>query len=548
MRGAHGVIPPNRAWVGSLLGIRAPLPEPPQGELLVPLATPPTSLQATAPPCLAAAVSGLVAASEGRRDFPEAPAAKKARGSASAALAVADSLKDLDAARVVLERGFYANSSRASVSAKRWLITELAERARRTRATLAPAFPLTNQTVLDVSATLLAAGFSSGASYLAELRLEHVERGAGITDTLARVFAQCKRSLLRARGPIDKAAELRWESVDPDVLLAVENQVAADTFVVACRFLLREIELANIRVSCILLPDGFGLSAFYATILLPVSKTDTSGQGASVTLQCTCSFRALGGPAWCAAHILARRLELVRQEGRSGDDFLFGPSSKTPFTKPQIVDLWSRLAPLGHPRLGGHSARRSGAKAYARAGWAVPDIQCVGRWAGPTILDYAEEAVRELPRGGDGRPILVGGAPPALAGSSGASEDVSSLACAPLAERLARVEADLLALRDVLKEEAGDSSQALVPAPEVVMAEPVERFLFNEASGILHGVASPPGGELPTHTCCRWKFVNSSTPLRVLTLEEAQGVTAFACPNCPSTKPFRLRSALLEGP
>ena len=65
-------------------------------------------------------------------------------------------------------------------------------------------------------------------------------------------------------------------------------------------------------------------------------------------------------------------------------------------TKKQVVNSWQALAPPGHPSLGGHSPRLSGAKRRAPEGWSLTAIQHLGRWASSAVLAYVEEALADL--------------------------------------------------------------------------------------------------------------------------------------------------------
>ena len=64
-------------------------------------------------------------------------------------------------------------------------------------------------------------------------------------------------------------------------------------------------------------------------------------------------------------------------------------------SKKSVIEAWQRIAPEGHETLSGHSARRSGAKALARAGWPVEVIMFLGRWASRAVMRYVEEALAE---------------------------------------------------------------------------------------------------------------------------------------------------------
>eukprot|EP00972_Heterocapsa_arctica_P021085 3104386-Heterocapsa_arctica.AAC.1 len=49
-------------------------------------------------------------------------------------------------------------------------------------------------------------------------------------------------------------------------------------------------------------------------------------------------------------------------------------------TKVAVIAAWSRLSSRG-TLLRGHSARRSGAKTFARLGCCAIKLSCLGRWA-----------------------------------------------------------------------------------------------------------------------------------------------------------------------
>ena len=66
-----------------------------------------------------------------------------------------------------------------------------------------------------------------------------------------------------------------------------------------------------------------------------------------------------------------------------------------------LYAAWRALAPADYELLGGHSARRSGAKWFA-ARLAAGVHPGVGRRAGSTVLEYVEETLHELPVDLDG--------------------------------------------------------------------------------------------------------------------------------------------------
>ena len=159
--------------------------------------------------------------------------------------------------------------------------------------------------------------------------------------------------------------------------------------------MLREIELSHLLLRNATLKDRS------VALHLPVSKVDTRGAGATVTLLCSCDHSELGAKL-CPFHQALRFIELrTEQTAASGeeDPYLFATPNGEPLAKAAFVAEWQALAPPGHEQLGGHSARRSGAKWCARLGWPLATTQKVGRWAGSTVLEYVEEALHELPVG-----------------------------------------------------------------------------------------------------------------------------------------------------
>ena len=63
-------------------------------------------------------------------------------------------------------------------------------------------------------------------------------------------------------------------------------------------------------------------------------------------------------------------------------------------TKATVVSSWAMAAGTA---IQGHSARRSGALYYTRAGAPVPEITYLGRWHSDLVFEYAEEAWASRP-------------------------------------------------------------------------------------------------------------------------------------------------------
>ncbi|CAK0845264.1 unnamed protein product [Prorocentrum cordatum] len=472
-----------------------------------------------------------------KRDFPRPPLpdAGHTRGSINAALSIAGDPVRLASALGALRQDFYANSSREAVSRKRADVCRLAEQAASSIPDVSAPFPLEVAVVHAVAAALKGARFKSAEQYLNELRLEHIERGAPASQQLARAFDQCKRSVRRGIGPKSKAAELREDGLRPtDVLESLQGISGHDlaspwrAWVVATRFLLREIELAAARLAHVDFP-----SAGSVRMRLPVSKTDTWGAGAAVTLKCTC----LLGPfdkVSCPVHILVEHLEARRrvtgtraQDARELEEPFFPDVAGGTVSKAAVIQGWQRLAVDGHPVLGGHSARRSGAKRYARSLWPLSSIQTVGRWASCTVLEYVEEALTDLPLDGQGRT------------ASSSSEPPPEAQLEPLARRVANLEASM-------QSHAEARGRPTSRLPEVKISAPPagwSRWVRSESSGTIHAVASPPDTPLPSwRTCCGWRF-GSPASLSTFLSEAPAPDGANLCRKCPSPYQFALSLA-----
>ena len=362
--------------------------------------------------------SGVVAVpglAQKRSDLPRAPPlGKRQRGSFAKAHATLRDPESRACARTALLHDFWSNSNRGVVAAKREAVEALAaEAAGCTREEL---YPLKKDIVLDTAAALKAAEFRSGPSYLTELRLGHVDAGYGVDEPLARLLKQCNLSLNRGIGPPQKAAELRdsevrfedhpLKSACQDVRSDDSDVAAAplESWLVASGFLLREIETAALAVAHV------ELEAKSAALWLPASKEDAQGTGVRRTLACWCREADSIACRTCPVCILKayvpwRKSTLDDTPESLWNAPLFPSLSGRTLSKKAMVAGWQRLAPSDHPPLGGHSARRSGAKRLARWGWPTASIQFLGRWASLVVLEYIEEAAAEVPLEASGQTL-----------------------------------------------------------------------------------------------------------------------------------------------
>ena len=108
------------------------------------------------------------------------------------------------------------------------------------------AYPLTAECIIDVDASLKEATYSSGTSYLLELKVEHVTRGHPMTETMRRLIDRCKASIERGMGAPARAMSFVLPSLRGGK--GDDEEQARRSLVIATWWLLREIELSNIRI------------------------------------------------------------------------------------------------------------------------------------------------------------------------------------------------------------------------------------------------------------------------------------------------------------
>ena len=203
---------------------------------------------------------------------------------------------------------------------------------------------------------------------MGELRLGHVEASFEVPAWLARTMPQCKRALWHGRGP-KKTAEVRFQDLVADAESLKGDFHSAwhwqfRTYVVANRWLLREVKVAGARLAHASISQDERVASWF----LPVSKADVGGHGVARKLRCSC--RGSDRDSTCPVHSL---LFLIEDVSRASG---FTPSSG----ESAMVAGWQRLAPAGFT-VGGHSARRSGAKWCAHEGWHITAIRHLGRWS-----------------------------------------------------------------------------------------------------------------------------------------------------------------------
>ncbi len=327
----------------------------------------------------------------GRRSF-----LKKLEGVNPGSLALENAIKEL-------EDGFYADSSKDGRESRCQKVLEIARRVAG-----GDPFPLTRHTVIATAACLKLAKLVSADQYLGVLKCMHIEEGYGVSECLHRLFAQCKRSLKRDRGPENRAPEFRIDKIEKMWLdwkckgnLGIQRPVLA--YVWAVHWMLREIELRECLIRDVVLDEN----KRQVTLTIRKSKTDQSAAGTRRTLMCVC--QPCTGGAECVWSVAQLAMKVARD--RDPDEHLFTTNRGDKTTKATMVAAWNRMLMGG---IRGHSPRRSGAMRYVRAGLQIQELAFLGRWRSAAVLRYAEEALREMPTNGKLRqpPVVAPAAVP----------------------------------------------------------------------------------------------------------------------------------------
>ena len=122
------------------------------------------------------------------------------RGCAATSRWVARDPAAREAAQVEVRSKFYAKNVETTKSSKLALAEELA-----ILGGCEPIYHLSEVTLLTVAGALDSAGYRSASSYIAELRLRHVELDFAISLALNRTFKKVNDAVSRGFGPVKKA-------------------------------------------------------------------------------------------------------------------------------------------------------------------------------------------------------------------------------------------------------------------------------------------------------------------------------------------------------
>ena len=303
-----------------------------------------------------------------------------------------------------LERGFYADSSRASYESRSKTIAKIFAQWGVAQ------YPPSVHTVRVLGASLKAGGYRSAAAYFSMYAITAEREGWELSQAVRRAITDATRSCERGIGGPVRARALPLAEFHrlpggrdpwvPSGPLSPRNVLVVGSF-----WMMREIEVSSARAQHVELLD-LESSAPVARMILPVSKTDQRAEGLARGYRCQCG----GDPApACPVHALWDQLLFLRRQfGHAwashippGDFPLFPDLHGQPCMKSAMVRTIEVAAghlgvplelPDGSERISGHSLRASGAQGLDALGHDLWAIQLMGRWGSDAVQAYVRES------------------------------------------------------------------------------------------------------------------------------------------------------------
>ena len=203
---------------------------------------------------------------------------------------------------------------------------------------------------------------------------------------MATTFKDVKRSCARGLGGGRQADALpmeQWHRMADYRGVAVTD--AADVMLVGAWWMLREIEVANLRQQDVSATRSGGCGV--AELRVSASKTDTAGRGVKRQHGCAC-------PSPLCPVAAVKRL-LARAAGTEGA-YLVQATNGGVVTKIQMVaEIQAVAKALGAStgNFSGHTLRVTSAQLMALAGVSEEKIKMFGRWASAAMLAYVRETL-----------------------------------------------------------------------------------------------------------------------------------------------------------
>ena len=328
-----------------------------------------------------------------RKDLPQSTLPKPLlknkfnKPSIKRAVRLAMSKASRDEVLVGIEKDYYANSSRAAKASKAKAVETILKSA------FDSAYPLDVKRIRLLGGTLKSAGYKSAHMYLAEAKINHVERGFVWSEQLTRELKLCIAAAKRGVGPRKKAMEVQeddWAkfSIYPgEGVKGTKVHLSSHLFAVGVHWMMREIEIAALRVSDV----SFDTKNKMVSLVWRTSKNDQSASSCTRTLQCLCGDKPCD--LKCPFSVL-QILCNTPPDGNLEKEFVSVTKEGKRATKKDLVDDWQLMFGQG---VTGHSTRRSGALQAIRRGWTISQTAFLGRWKSNIIMEYAQEALQSMP-------------------------------------------------------------------------------------------------------------------------------------------------------
>ena len=279
---------------------------------------------------------------------------------------------------------FYSKSTLATKNTKRKKIMEILENMEEGQ------LPLTPEKITTLAAILDATGMKAGDQYLSEAKAMHIEDGHGWEVGLERQMTTCKRAMQRDKGPETRAKEVRVQDISDDKWEEAteaqgEPKRPSWSYAWAAIWMLRAIEAAQVMAKHV----DIDFKTKNVKLYIAKSKTDQKAAGVWRTLAC-CGKDPCNRA--CPFALAVKALNEVNS--KDGNCTLFPDAEGKAVSKIHMVAAWTKYV---DEKATGHSARRSGAMAYAREGTSIHHIQFLGRWKSSAVFRYIEDAMTEMP-------------------------------------------------------------------------------------------------------------------------------------------------------
>ena len=197
----------------------------------------------------------------------------------------------------------------------------------------------------------------------------------------------------RDRGPRRKAPEVDAKTRKARQSGMLPRRVPVwyprEVFLFAVVWMLREIELTQIRATDVLIDTNFER----VTLIWRKSKKDQAAGGTMKVLSCLCGGNKCDRecPYFVTADLMSKVMRFSDGDGPLCWRKKPGLGAE-PATKSQITKSWSMAFNM---KVSGHCGRRTGALNYIRLGWSIAQVAYLGRWKSGVIYDYVQTGERD---------------------------------------------------------------------------------------------------------------------------------------------------------